>query len=391
MGQSESHDEKPITYKDCDILQLYGIPTSFKYYVDQKNRDDISVALLYMTTCCYNYHRGNYSEKAISLLQNGADPNVIDCYKMTPLCHVLNYGAFKANTKLVNKLLECGANPNVIDHSGTTPLYRVVNSESSYIVELVDKLLEYGADVNMGQNGYTPLSCVLTPPPNRGNHKPSKEKEIERSILIDKLLEHKADLGIKDPYGNTILMNTVRTDYHEARYNEIVINLCNRCNKSIIDEQNNDGTTALMNSIRYNKSKVTAQLITLNADIHIYNNEGLTALDFAINFTKNPTYIMLLLNQYSKENNCNFLTENFVQYLEQISQFPFMDHLRKKAKNTRNNKNTGGYCAIVKYVYIAYKQIFYNMINDVTTEMHHSFCNEYADMKIFDIVCDYLV
>jgi ankyrin repeat protein len=95
---------------------------------------DGSTALLWLA------HR-NDAEAAELVLNAGADPNLANEYKMTPL----SQACLNGNPAFVRLLLKNGAKPNTPIGTGETPLMTCAKSGSADAVKL---LVEFGADVN---------------------------------------------------------------------------------------------------------------------------------------------------------------------------------------------------------------------------------------------------
>ena len=95
-----------------------------------------------------------YEEVVRLLLDRGADPNLKNNWKQTPL-HTTTQNK---NQTVARLLIDSGADINAQDHKGRTPLHRCKN------LEVAKLLISKGADVNAVDNsGYTPLHWAGTP------------------------------------------------------------------------------------------------------------------------------------------------------------------------------------------------------------------------------------
>lgn len=67
---------------------------------------------------------------ALALLQNGANPNVLDHWGSSPI----HYAATHGNLELFKKLVEHGANYNLSDLSRETPLHQAIRRKHDAII-----------------------------------------------------------------------------------------------------------------------------------------------------------------------------------------------------------------------------------------------------------------
>ena len=132
-----------------------------------------------------------------SLLERGADPNISNSAKATPLhlaCrHPGNY--------LVKRLLEAKSDPNARDVGGNTPLQLAVEKSNLAVCKL---LVSYGADVNsQNDKGITPYYIAskngneeiaeylrqsgadVSKMPHHGNSRKNRIPKTHRQLLID--------------------------------------------------------------------------------------------------------------------------------------------------------------------------------------------------------------
>ncbi len=94
------------------------------------------------------------TEVARLLIKNGADVNIKNMFKKTPLFYV-------KQLKDVKLLIENGADPNARDQVGLTFLYRIGSHiEPIDKVEIAKYLIQNGADVTIEKYGYTLLYTI---------------------------------------------------------------------------------------------------------------------------------------------------------------------------------------------------------------------------------------
>uniref|UniRef100_UPI003F4B25E1 ankyrin repeat domain-containing protein n=1 Tax=Brachyspira catarrhinii TaxID=2528966 RepID=UPI003F4B25E1 len=224
--------------------------------------------------------------------------------KSTPLIKAIEY----KQTDIINYLLENNADVN-LTLGYSTPL-----TEAMYDEELVRKLIDLGADVNLpAQSGFTPLMA---------SH--------NNIAIAELLIEKGADIEAKDDYGINALVyassdeneemvkfllakgadaNTVceienedmvisPTPLMNAAYNGN-INIINMLleNGADINYTTDFGTTPLMMAASFNHFEAVKVLLENNADTSITDEDGRTALDWAK--LENFEDIVELLEEYN--------------------------------------------------------------------------------------------
>ena len=144
--------------------------------------------------------------------------HITDDNNITLLCYVIYLNDFEA----VKFLVDHGVDVNKLDFAGKTPLVRAIYTAWAKGIEF---LLEHGADINKQiHNGKTPLMIAL--------------KITWDDTIFKLILEHCADVNIKNKKGNTAL------HYAASTCNENTIRLI-ADKVADINAQNNKGETAL--------------------------------------------------------------------------------------------------------------------------------------------------
>src|SRR5262249_33633959 len=126
------------------------------------------------------------------LLDNGADPNIVNQSGISPLLEAMRWGASKQEQlEMVQRLLARGANPNARGTGVGTPLSWAVRQNSLALVRL---LLDHPADPT------PPAPLPPTPlvrPVSRQNLGP------DSGVIVQILVDAGADVNARDPFGDT--------------------------------------------------------------------------------------------------------------------------------------------------------------------------------------------
>jgi ankyrin repeat protein len=128
-----------------------------------------------------------------TLLKYGANPNVVSNMGETPL----HWSTMARNENCTRYLLEGGAEPNVGSCFGTSPLQHAAWVESDPSIHL-EWLVTYGADVNWkNRKDQRPLHYAVN-------------KDADASVAF--LIDHGAMLEVYDNNGSTPLLDSLRYD-----------------------------------------------------------------------------------------------------------------------------------------------------------------------------------
>jgi ankyrin repeat protein len=234
------------------------------------------------------------------LMKYGADILLPDPDGIAPLTIAM----MNHNWDIAKKLVEAGADVNQWDIYGQSPLHVAI--ENAYVsraatgnpgsdgtsnatpgTELVTMLMERGADPNQQMFFRAPKESGLVSDSARGTtpfHRACASHDLK---LIKYLLDHGADATINTAAGETPMMVAI-----EGRGPEDDVIAVLRLLKEAGSDTNvvrriqyitrNHGGTALHDATRAGKKKIMAELIKLGADPDIKDEDGLTALDYAM-------------------------------------------------------------------------------------------------------------
>lgn len=130
------------------------------------------------------------------LLASGLNINEQDKWGNTPLHYVCASGG---RLDVVNLLLQRGADPRSENLEGRTPLFLL----PGWATETLRVLITHGANPSALDKEGTPLLMRFLKHDLSGYHESEETRERIRSLLL--LVQHGADVNLKDPDGNTFL------------------------------------------------------------------------------------------------------------------------------------------------------------------------------------------
>ncbi len=191
-------------------------------------------------------------------IRNGGDPNVINS-EGTPLLHM-----FIGNISIVNLLLNSGADPNITDINRQTPLHSLINrlpkyfnqitnseeksSKNNYIISIIEKLLRFGTNINAKEtNNKTPLHLLI-------NKILYNELQFENVILIlNYLINNGANININ------ILDDVVSNNLNISLLDFLI------SNGAIIHSRKiTDFLEKILNNLKYEKQIKTLDIDKIN-------------------------------------------------------------------------------------------------------------------------------
>ena len=203
-----------------------------------------------------NYRNKSATATVIWLLGKGADVNV-KVRGDTPL----HNATFHGRLEIVQKLIKAGADVNLRNNQGDTPLYRAAldKAADNNRLEIIQELIKAGADVNLRNNeGDTPLS---------------KATFHGRLEIVQKLIKAGADVNLRNNQGDTPLYDAAFYGYLE-----IVQELIKAGADVNVKVR---GDTPLHNAAENGYLEIVQELIKAGADVNLRNNQGDTPLYYA--------------------------------------------------------------------------------------------------------------
>ncbi|XP_062582387.1 serine/threonine-protein phosphatase 6 regulatory ankyrin repeat subunit A-like [Saccostrea cucullata] len=239
-----------------------------------------------------------HPEDVSILISKGADPSCCSEGCESPLTNALTRLKFDTAKLLVKN----GADVNYVSKSGKTALYAVLatygDEESiSRRGEVVECLLEAGADTNILLEGISPLSFLLSVP-------------IERDTLniLSNLLQYQADpnIGLKNPISLA------------AKYSVDAVKLLLKA-RGDVNRKDTDEETPLVNCLSSSvcdKLEILRVLIEAGADTNVASNSGKNPIEIALEsaILHENTSSIVFINSVNSNSECeeivNLLLDN---------------------------------------------------------------------------------
>ena len=182
MGYSVLH-RIILGLSDADLVQQLDLDSSQINTADSHGRTPLHWAA----------RRGDLNRTEL-LLKWGAFPNTLDHEGMS----ALHEAASDGTVECVLALLEAGADVTIRSVYGSTPLHNVFFQQKAQ-EEVIDVLIRYNADANARNNvGSSPIWYGMPVDTN------------ERLRNIEALYQRGADLDIRDPDGDALILGAVR-------------------------------------------------------------------------------------------------------------------------------------------------------------------------------------
>ncbi|EKV57992.1 ankyrin repeat-containing protein [Brachyspira hampsonii 30446] len=242
-NQTEELTDYSLSYTDEEIIDLIkmGDLETIKKLIESKSLD-----------VNYNLDIDEYS-------------------KSTPLIKAIEY----KQTDIINYLLENNADVN-LTLGYSTPL-----TEAMYDEELVRKLIDLGADINLPTEltGFTPLMASL-----------------HNIAIAELLIEKGADIEAKDDDGINALVYA--STYNNEEMVKFLLEKGADANTvcEIENEHTDISSTPLMNAAYRGNTNIINMLLENGADINYTTDFGMTALMMAASFNQFEAAKVLLEN-----------------------------------------------------------------------------------------------
>ncbi len=197
----------------------------------------------------------NHYRIAVILVENNANVNIQNHIGFTPLMEA----TIQRNRRIMNFLINNGADLELQANNGATALIVAVNANNTREARM---LLENGAEPNTtDMNGVTPLMRAM----HIGDN-------IE---LVNLLVEHEAHMDERNPEGKPVIMIYPYRNRIPAHQELIRLG-------ADVNIQDKEGQTPLIKAVLEGNLEMVKILIENEADPHIKDNTGASALDYAL-------------------------------------------------------------------------------------------------------------
>ena len=135
---------------------------------------------------------------------------IVDSQNIRPLCQIcLNFNPEYQDKylEMAEILLKAGADPTITDDYGK-PLLLTLSWDRKEILPLVSLLIQYGADINAMNQGYTALRKAIDL-----NNPEAVQFLLEKEVQVDSSLLQFAKRGSFSPEINTVVINYYKESY----------------------------------------------------------------------------------------------------------------------------------------------------------------------------------
>lgn len=189
-------------------------------------------------------------DAVMTLLANGADPNLADDGGNTPL----HLAALTRDAGVAQSLLDAGARLDAINREDMTPLGLACEAGNWVVVEF---LIKHGARSDV--DGATPALLFAA----------AVEGDDPRGVKL--LLKAKAKVNARGPQGRTALMVAALADNAEVAEALLAAG-------AEVDARDDGGHSALLEAARSGANRVLQRLVFHRPDVHASDLRGRTAL-----------------------------------------------------------------------------------------------------------------
>ncbi|NQX58246.1 ankyrin repeat domain-containing protein [Paenibacillus qinlingensis] len=165
------------------------------------------------------------SKKQLGLVNKmiamGGDPNLGGGALLSALHPFANSGLTDESVQIVKNLIAHGANVSTSNSDGETPLLAAVSMSMPQSRQIVQLLLEHGADPNLiAKSNVLGLSPLM-----RAVNSYGRDSMLGVYTMVEMLINAHADVNAVDEKGNSVLAYAVEFNQHDMEGNSQVIRL----------------------------------------------------------------------------------------------------------------------------------------------------------------------
>nr|WCB87159.1 CPPV348 ankyrin repeat protein [Cooks petrelpox virus] len=216
--------------------------------------------------------KSNNIDITSSLLKHGIDANIISDEGYT----ALHYSIENNNVDITKLLLYNGANIGVVNRYSF--INNIIRFRFANYNNMIDLLLEYGADANNINDYYAPIHLAV-------------DNEDEKILKL--LISHGADINMKDTYNSS---SPLHHAIKNINTNILKILLDNGAD---VDSRNRYGCTPIYYAICDNNFDVVNILLEYGADVNVVDSSGNTPLTVSgNNYIKKIIISRIIISKY---------------------------------------------------------------------------------------------
>ena len=245
--------------------QLEAVNFLIKHGAGVHHKDNLGYTALHHAVT----HDLGSSELLSCLIKNGANVNARANDNRTPLMIASEYN----HVNSVIFLTDHGANIDLQDREGYSSLHYAAGNISD-LCDVLDFLITNGADVNAFTNDkFTPL--IIASNCNNLN-------------VVNSLIKYGANIHLVDRYGRTALHYSITAVDHDS----VTVLRSLIKNGADVNALTNDNCSPLMMSSLSGSVNVVTILVENGANMDIQNQNGDTALHYAVCATRNSSEVV---------------------------------------------------------------------------------------------------
>ncbi len=337
-------------------LQEAVIEGNKTYKLLLENTNDLNNKDIYGNNLIFDAVSNGSNEIVNTILKNKKiDINCINNDKNT----ILHKESVLKNHELALNLLENGANPTLVDKNGKNFLfYAILNGIENELI--IDKAIEYGCEVNYKDfEEKTVLNHVVSLYLKARRDNSNEDESFFK--LIKKLISYDINVNSLDKQEETVLFEAIRSEDNQ------LINLFLNLNVFNINHKNIEGQTILSEACfkGFENIEIIEKLLAFGADVNIRDNEDSTIIEKLIE--------LILHYQNQKKIDSKLLLKSHIEH----NYYDLLEYLLKNTKVDLKKYNSKSkplfFDVVLYYNFELFKLLKYYGININQKDLEH--CN----------------